>query len=91
MTRWYQKLQITDSTENFSLRDRLSICQLALFQLPEEALSDIKEEMLYKIRWYKELAEYDASHQSTIRPRSLQARVKKATTRPPFYLPLNDE
>lgn len=93
MTRWYQKLQTTDSTGSHSLRDRLSICQLALFQLPEEALSDIKEEMLYKIQWHKELANYDAEARlsEAVKPPTLNVVVKKAVTRPPFYLPVNDD
>lgn len=91
MKRWYQKLHITDSRGHHSLRDRLSICQLALFQLPEEALSDIKEEMEYKIQYYQELADYDARKQPAIKPPSLRGRVNEASTRPTFYLPLNDD
>lgn len=91
MKRWYQKLHITDSRGHQSLRDRLSICQLALFQLPEVALSDIKEEMEYKIRYYRELAEYDAQSREPIQLPSLKARVNRATTRPQFYLPVYDD
>ena len=91
MTRWYQKLQTTDSKGNNALRDRLSICQLALFQLPEEALSDIREEMEYKIKYYQELAEYDAESSEPVQLPSIQVRVNKVTTRPPFYLPLYDD
>ena len=91
MTRWYQKLQATDSKGTFLLRDRLSICQLALFQLPEEALSDIKEEMEYKIRYYRELAEYDAEQREPTEMPRMRARVNKPTTRPPFYLPIYDD
>lgn len=91
MPRWYQKLQATDSKGNYTLRDRLSICQLALFQLPEEALSDIKEEIEYKIQFYQEQADYDAWQSTPIKPPSMKARVKDATTRPVFYLPLNDD
>ena len=91
MTRWYQKLQATESKGSYALRDRLSICQLALFQLPDEALSDIREEMEYKIQYYQELAEYDAMQSESVQPPSLQARVNKATTRPQFYLPIYDD
>lgn len=91
MTRWYQKLQTTDTRGNYALRDRLSICQLALFQLPEEALSDIKEEMEYKIRYYQELAEYDAESREPAQMPRFRARVNKPTTRPPFWLPIYDD
>lgn len=91
MTRWYQKLQTTDSKGTNSLRDRLTICQLALFQLPEQAVSGIREEMEYKIRYYQELAEYDAMSNEPVEQSRLRARVNKATTRPSFYLPLNDD
>ena len=91
MTRWYQKLQATDSKGNYALRDRLSICQLALFQLPEEALSDIRAEMEYKVRYYQELAEYDAESSEPVQLPRLKARVNKATTRPQFYLPVYDD
>jgi len=91
MTRWYQKLQATDSKGSYPLRDRLSICQLALFQLPEEALSDIKAEMEYKIWYYRKLAENDANRSEPVQLPSRKARVNKATTRPQFYLPIYDD
>ena len=91
MMRWYQKMQATDSTGTHTLRDRLTICQLALFQLPEEALADIKEEMEYKIQFYNEIAEYDARQRKSINPPRMKAKVRKATTRPVFYLPLIDD
>lgn len=84
-------MQATDSKGINAIRDRLLICQLALFQLPEEALSDIREEIEYKIQYYQELADYDALHSTPIKPPSVRARVKDATTRPVFYLPLIDD
>lgn len=84
-------MQATDSKGINAIRDRLLICQLALFQLPEEALSDIREEIEYKIQYYQELADYDALHGTPIKPPSVRARVKEATTRPVFYLPLIDD
>ena len=71
--------------------DRLELCYFALFRLPDEALADIKEEMKYKIQHYQELADYDARQRMPIKPPSVKARVKDATTRPLFYLPLNDD
>lgn len=90
-TLWNQDLLPTDTKLSFSLRERIWICYLALFELPEEAISDIREEMEYKLQYYKELAEYDASQSSTLAPQSVQVKVNKAVTRPLFYLPLNDE
>ena len=71
--------------------DRLELCYFALFRLPDEALADIKEEMEYKIQFYQELAEYDVLQRPEIKSPSLQAKVNRASTRPPFYLPLSDE
>ena len=89
--QWARRIQTTDSAFSQSQWDRLELCYLALFWLPSEALSDIKEEMEYKIQYHQELAAYDARKQPAIKPPSLQGRVKEATTRPTFYLPLNDD
>ena len=90
MTLWNQRLQTTDSNLSASLRDRFSICYLALFELPEEALSDIREEILYKVQWYNELAEYEKRQERVIEPPDISVTVRKATTRPPFYLPYDE-
>ena len=88
---WNQNLLSTDTRLSSSVQTRLSICYLALFELPEEALSDIKEEVLYKIRWYKELAEYEANKKPAISPPRVTVTVRETKTRPPFYLPYNEE
>lgn len=94
-TQWVlqrvRRIQTTDSAFSQSHWDRLELCYLALFWLPSEALADIKEEMEYKIQYYQELADYDARKQPAIKPPSLRGRVNEATTRPTFYLPLNDD
>ena len=74
-----------------SLTDRLELCYLALFGLPSEVIADIREEMEYKIQFYRDLADYDAKQKPAIEPPSVLVKVNKATTRPPFYLPLNDD
>lgn len=71
--------------------DRLELCYLALFRLPDEALADMKEEMEYKIQYYQELADYDARRSLAIDPPSVQVKVNPATTRPPFYIPLIED
>lgn len=91
ITRWYQNLQTTNSRRNYSLRERLSICELALFSLPEEALEDIKQEMEYKIRFYKELADYDSLQKPDVKTPTLTVKVNEVRIRPPFYLPLDEE
>lgn len=89
--QWRQRIETSDVVLSQSQWDRLELCYLALFRLPHEALVDIKEEMEYKIQYYKELAEYDASREPALDPPSVRARVNKTTTRPLFYLPLNDD
>lgn len=88
---WYQNLLSTDTRLSSSVQTRLSICYLALFELPEEALSDIKDEVLYKIQWYKELAEYEANKKPAISPPRVTVTVRETKTRPPFYLPYDEE
>lgn len=89
--QWVQRIQTSDSVFSQSQWDRLELCFFALFCLPDEALIDIKEEMEYKIQFYQELAEYDVLQRPAIKSPSLQARVNRAKTRPPFYLPLDDD
>jgi len=89
--QWKRRIETSDVVLSQSQLDRLELCYLALFRLPNEALIDIKEEMEYKIQYYEELAAYDASRGPALEPPSLQARVNKAATRPLFYLPLNDD
>ncbi len=91
MTFWNQRLQTTDSNLSASLRDRFSICYLALFELPEEALSDIREEILYKVQWYQELAEYEAQKKPAVNAPRLKVRLRETRTRPQFYLPADDD
>lgn len=64
---------------------------MALFRLPDEALTDIKEEMEYKVQFYSDLAAYDAERSPTLEPPSIPVKVNPATARPPFYLPIIED
>ena len=89
--QWFRSIQTTDSAFSQTQWDRLELCYWALFFLPNEALYDIRQEMEYKIRYYQELAEYDAKRGTPINPPRVKAKVRKAITRPVFYLPLSDD
>ena len=89
--QWSQQIQTSDRTLSQSQWDRLELCFLALFRLPDEALTDVKEEMEYKIQFYSDLAAYDARRSPAIEPPSVLVKVNPATTRPPFYLPLVED
>lgn len=86
-----QRIQTTDSAFSQSQWDRLELCFLALFGLPDEALADIRNEMEYKIQFYNELAEYDARQSPALESPSVQVKVNPAKTRPPFYLPIVED
>ncbi len=88
--QWRQNLSKTDSVIAPSLNERLAICYLA-FKLPPEALADIKEEMLDKIQWYKELAEYDDNSHPVAELPAVNVVLEKAITRPPFYVPFDED
>lgn len=91
MMPWSQNLRKTETVSLPSLRERLWICYLTLFELPEEGLSDIRDEILYKIQWYNDLAAYEVQRKPALEPPEVTVTVNKSVTRPPFYLPLDDE
>ena len=90
--QWVQRIETSDRIVlSKSQWDRLELCFLALFRLPEEAIADIREEMQYKIEFYSDLALYDARRLPALESPSVQVKVNPATTRPPFYLPIVED
>ena len=72
-------------------RERGFICWLICTQLPDPALQDLKNNILESIDFYIKRDEFRQRHKPKLSPPSVTVEIGKAKTRPPFFLPYDDD
>ena len=93
MTQWDQFSNETNVVVEYPLtwRERGFICWLVCTQLPDAALEDLTNSILESIEFYRKRYEYRQRQTPKLKPPQVTFELGETRTRPPFYLPYDED